>query len=191
MDTLRSSARFKRRNEKQPSRLISSVHETPVAFGVSAGVIILGFAVGTALCKSLGGGALAASLFLDIKIDVWAGFITSALYNLSLAAAVLLLRVSTAFAPLSFIALSIKSTALGFAFDAARASPGGLAMSIFAVLMPSLPAFTALSLLLAGGMARREGSKERLLRDLALFFLGILSEGLLSQAVALFIDAAA
>lgn len=185
----RTSANVRLKQKKQPSRLICAMQESPVAFGVSAGLIVLGFAAGTAVSQGLSGGALAASFFSELEVNVWAGFARSALYNASLAAMMLLMRVNMVFVPVSFLTFAIKGAALGFAFDAVRASPGGLFMSFFAVLMPSLPAFTALSLLLAGAMKR--GEKEVFLRDSALFFLGILSEGLLSQAIALFIDAAA
>lgn len=194
MDTGYNAApRFSRQNVNKQSRLFYSVAKAPVAFSISAGLIILGFAAGTTLCQALDGGALAAAFFscAELKIDVWTGLLRSAFFNLALAAAVLLLRVNVFFAPLSFFAVAIKGVALGFAFDAVCASPGGLVMSLFAVLLPSLPTFTALWLMLAGGMTRGGVDKERFLRDLALFLLGALSDGLLSQAAALFIDAAA
>ena len=110
----RTSANVRLKQKKQPSRLICAMQESPVAFGVSAGLIVLGFAAGTAVSQGLSGGALAASFFSELEVNVWAGFARSALYNASLAAMVLLMRVYMVFVPVSFLTFAITGAALGF-----------------------------------------------------------------------------
>lgn len=199
---MRSSPRRKlHRSEKYKSRLLTAVIKSPLAFSISTGLLILGFAAGAALCESMDGGALATAFFERLehasRINILRGFIISLLFSLTLASAILLMRVSIALLPLSCAALSVKGAALGFAFTAARISTGGLLMPLLGVLMPSLPMLTSLSFMLAGAFtyaraAEKNGLLSGLLpRDIALFILGVLSEGLCSQAIALFIDAAA